>query len=69
MSSAAKLPVKSRLPRMLAAANRSGQLHLTLSQMEQAILDFETAEKIAVESGDAEAQVNAIVRRPWPGLT
>jgi DNA-binding winged helix-turn-helix (wHTH) protein/tetratricopeptide (TPR) repeat protein len=60
MSSAAKLPVESRLPRMLAAANRSGQLHLTLSQMEQAILDFETAEKIAVESGDAEAQVNAI---------
>ena len=60
MSSAAKLPVESRLPRMLAAANRSGQLHLTLSQMEQAILDFETAEEIAVELGDAEAQVNAI---------
>jgi len=60
MSSAAKLPVESRLPRMLAAANRSGQLHLTLSQLEQAILDFETAERIAVELGDAEAQVNAI---------
>jgi tetratricopeptide (TPR) repeat protein len=57
---AQKLPAGARLPRLLAAASRSGQLHLTLSRMEQAIADFESAEKIAAELGDPEAQVNAI---------
>ena len=60
LTSAAKLPAQSRLPRTLAAANRLGQLHLTLSRMEQAIADFELAESIAAELGDLESQVNAI---------
>jgi tetratricopeptide (TPR) repeat protein len=60
LASATKLPAQSRLPRTLAAANRLGQLHLTLSRMEQAIADFEMAESIAAELADLESQVNAI---------
>lgn len=60
MVCAEKLPAEDRLARMLAAANHLGQLHLTLSQMEAAILDFESAEKFAAELGSVEAQVNAI---------
>jgi DNA-binding winged helix-turn-helix (wHTH) protein/tetratricopeptide (TPR) repeat protein len=60
MTCASKLPAEGRRGRMLAAANRLGQLHLTLSRMEQAILDFESAENAALELGDVEAQVNAI---------
>ena len=60
MTSAEKLPAESRLAKMLAAANRIGQFHLTLSRMEDAISDFEAAEQSAAQLGDVEAQVNAI---------
>ena len=60
LATAAKLPVPDRLSRTLAAANCLGQLHLTLSRMEQAIADFELAENIAAELGDTESQVSAI---------
>jgi len=60
MTCAERLPTESRLARMLAAANRLGQFHLTLSRMEEAISDFELAEGFATQLGDVEAQVNAI---------
>ncbi len=60
MKCALKLPAECRQPRILAAANRSGQLNLTLSRMEAAITDFESVERIASELGDVEAEVNAI---------
>jgi serine/threonine protein kinase/tetratricopeptide (TPR) repeat protein len=50
----------ARHHRVLAAAQRLGQLHLTLSQMDDAIAAFAVAEKAAAELGDVEAQVNAI---------
>jgi tetratricopeptide (TPR) repeat protein len=60
MTCAEKLPGENRLAKMLAAANRLGQFHLTLSRMEEAISDFESAEQFAAQLGDVEAQVNAI---------
>jgi predicted ATPase len=51
MTCAGKLPSESRLAKMLAAANRLGQFHLTLSRMEDAISDFESAEQFAAQLG------------------
>ncbi len=60
MSNAEKLNGPPRFTRVFAAANRLGQLHLTLSRLEEAVSDFDLAEKTAAEMGDADAQVTAI---------
>ena len=55
-----RLDGAARHARVLAAAHRLGQLHLTLSQMDDAIDSFALAEKAAEELEDVEARVNAI---------
>ena len=60
IENAEKLRGEVRLSRLLAAANRLGQFHLTLSKLEEAIGDFQLAEKSAAELGEVDAQVNAI---------
>jgi tetratricopeptide (TPR) repeat protein len=44
---------------VVAAANLLGQLHLTLSRLDDAIADFERAAKTAAAIGDNEAAINA----------
>ena len=60
ISNAEKLTGRPRLVRLLEAANRLGQVHLTLSRLEDAVTAFDLAEKTAAELGDVEAQVTAI---------
>ena len=60
LQNAERLEGEARHQRVLAAAQRLGQLHLTLSQMDDAIEAFTLAERAAAELGDTEAQVNAI---------
>jgi tetratricopeptide (TPR) repeat protein len=60
LANAEKLEGKPRLQGILAAARQLGQLHLTLSQMTDAIADFEVAERAAADLGQVESQVNAI---------
>ena len=55
-----RLDGHARHARTLAAALRLGQLHLTLSEMDQAIEAFGVAERAAAELGDVDAQVDAI---------
>jgi predicted ATPase len=57
---ARKLSGPKRLRGLVAAANSLGQLHLTLSRLQEAVADFELAEKSAAELGDVEVQVNAV---------
>ena len=55
-----RLDGDARHARILAAAHRLGQLHLTLSEMDRAIEAFGVAERAAAELGDVDAQVDAI---------
>ena len=63
IANAEKLQGAERLSRVLAAAFELARLHLTLSQFEAAIQDFELAEKTAVELGNTEGQINALCGR------
>ncbi len=60
VSEAEKLSDQARLTRILKASRLLGQLHLALSKMEDAVADFELAEKTAAELGDTEGQINAL---------
>src|SRR5262249_55417253 len=55
-----KLQGRARQSRVLAATLQLAQLHLVLSKFEDAVADFELAEKAASDLGDVDAQVNAI---------
>ncbi len=60
LASAEKLRGPARQSRILVAAWQRAYLHLTLARFDDAIADFERAEKVAEESGNREAQINAI---------
>ena len=57
---AERLPEESRRQRVLDAAIKLAQLHLTLSDFEAAAQDFRLAEQTAAEGGLHEVQVDAI---------
>jgi serine/threonine protein kinase len=60
MASAEKIRGKDRHTRLLAAAFHLGPLYQTHAQFQEAQANYELAEKVACESADAEAQVQAI---------
>ena len=54
---------------VLAIALHRARLFVTLSQFEDAIADFELAEKLANETANGEAQINALCGKAMPLLT
>ena len=60
LANAEKLRGPARHSRILAVSLQRALLHQTLTRFEEAIADFERAEKVAEETGDREAQINAI---------
>lgn len=60
ISNAEKLPNKERSVRILKASLQLGQLHLTIGELEDSIVDFALAEKVAGETKGAEGQIYAI---------
>ncbi len=60
IANAEKLRGAERMSRVLAAAFELARLHLTTSQFDEAIKDFALAEKVAVELGNEEGQIDAI---------
>lgn len=63
LANAAKLRGPACHARILAAAMQRALLHQTLARFEEAIADFERAEKVAQETGDREAWINALCRK------
>ena len=55
-----KLSGEARSSRVLVAAFELARLHTTLAQFSDAIDDFTLVEKVALESDDKEAQINAV---------
>jgi tetratricopeptide (TPR) repeat protein len=60
IANAEKLRGSERTSRLLAAAFELARLHLGLSQFDEAIEDFVLAEKVAIELGNKEGQIDAI---------
>jgi tetratricopeptide (TPR) repeat protein len=60
VATAEKLRGPERSPRVLAAALHLGPLHQTHAQFEEALADYELAERAARECGNLEAHVNAV---------
>jgi tetratricopeptide (TPR) repeat protein len=60
LANARQISAERRLPRLLASTYLLGRLHLTLSRLQEAVADFELAEKTAEQMGDVEARVNSI---------
>jgi tetratricopeptide (TPR) repeat protein len=63
LANADKLRGRERQSRVLAAALLRAPLHQTMSQFDHAIADFELAGKIAAETGNPEAEINALCRK------
>jgi tetratricopeptide (TPR) repeat protein len=66
LASAEKLRGQARQSRIIAAALQRAPLHQTLAQFDAAIADCELAEKVAEETGNREAQINALCGKAWP---
>jgi tetratricopeptide (TPR) repeat protein len=66
ISNAEKLRGEARQTRILSAALHRGPLNQTLGQFDAAIADFDLAEKMAQESGNRGAQINALCGKAWP---
>ena len=60
IANAERLRGRQRHERVHSAALQLGQLHMTLSQFDDALADFQQAEKAARDCGDQESEVNAI---------
>ena len=60
---AEKLRGAARQSRILAVAMQRAVLHQTLARFDDAIADCERAEKVAEETGDREARINALCRK------
>jgi tetratricopeptide (TPR) repeat protein len=63
LANAEKLRGPACQSRILPAAMQRALLHQTLARFEEAIADFERAEKVAEETGDQEARINALCRK------
>jgi tetratricopeptide (TPR) repeat protein len=63
LANAEKLRGPARQSRILAVALQRAVLYQTLSRFDDAIADFEHAEKVAGDTGNREAQINAICGR------
>jgi tetratricopeptide (TPR) repeat protein len=63
LANAEKLRGPARQARVLAAALQRGVMYETLFRFEDALADFGLAEKVAVETDNQEAQINAICRK------
>jgi hypothetical protein len=66
LASAEKLRGPARQSRILTAALQRAPLHQTLARFDAAIADCELAEKVAAETGNREAQMNALCSKAWP---
>jgi tetratricopeptide (TPR) repeat protein len=69
LANAEKLRGPAHQSRILAVVLQRAPLHMTLARFDDAIADSELAEKVAGETGDPEAQINAICRKAialWP---
>lgn len=60
IATAEKLRGKQRHQRVLAAALQLGQLHNSMSQLDDALADFRQAEQAARDCGDRQSEVSAI---------
>jgi len=60
MANASRLPDEVRLPLILKVAFLLAELHLTLSEFDDAVADFSIAEKAAAEAGLIEPRIEAI---------
>jgi Protein kinase domain/AAA ATPase domain len=60
LASAEKLRGSARQSRILAAALQRAPLYLTLARYADMLADYELAERVAKETGNREAQINAI---------
>jgi hypothetical protein len=65
LANAEKLRGKVGQSRTLAAALQRAPLYMTLSRFDGAIADCERAEKAAGESGNREAQIDAVCGKAW----
>jgi tetratricopeptide (TPR) repeat protein len=65
LANAEKLRGPARQSRILAAALQRAPLHQTLSRFDEMISDCELAEKVAGETGNREAQINALCGKAW----
>jgi len=63
LGNAEKLRGQAGQSRILAVALQRGTLHQTLTRFEEAIADFERAEKVAEETVNREARINALCRK------
>jgi hypothetical protein len=63
LANADKLRGPSRQARVLATAMQRGGLNETLFRLDDALADFATVEKVAVEMDNREAQINAMCRK------
>jgi hypothetical protein len=66
LASAEKLRGPARQSRILAAALQRAPLHTTLARFDAAIADCELAEKVAEETGNRQAQINALCGKGSP---
>ena len=60
LMNAERLEGDERTSRVATAAFNRASLHITTSRFDEAIADYELAEKVAQEAGDAEAEIRAI---------
>jgi tetratricopeptide (TPR) repeat protein len=60
IANAEKLQGEERYSRTLKASLRSGQVHQTMGRFEDAVADFEAAEKVAAEADNPEGQIKAL---------
>jgi predicted ATPase len=66
LASAEKLRGQARQSRIVAIALQRAPLHQTLARFDAAVADYELAEKVAEETGNREAQINALCGKAWP---
>jgi predicted ATPase len=68
LANAEKLEADVRAARLLAIAFHRASLYVKLSQFEQALADFRLVEKLAEETKNVEAQINALCAMAMPFL-
>jgi hypothetical protein len=69
LANAEKLQTDQRAARVLTIALHRAHLYVTLSRFEEAIADFGLADKVAGETKNVEAQINALCAMAMPLLT
>jgi tetratricopeptide (TPR) repeat protein len=65
LANAERLRGPARHSRILAVAFQRATVHQTLSRFDESIADCERAEKVAEETGNREARINALCGKAW----